>query len=729
MSIERTNATIVDYVYNENQTFEAKRKKYFLKESESNLIFPLRVISLLIAVSGLFAMVFEVRYFSEYSLEVYLVRFTATIVSFVILWILYNRHPIKRPVILVHILLLTIILSSGYMIMLIPSTLIVNSQIVGLMIFTSALFLSWDVKHQIIVAIYYNIVFAAAILMNDKDIYFLPNMYESVLFVIFLSVIAVIGSTVNFKLRSELADKSLRVKLSERKFRSIFEHSAEGIFQSSPEGKLLTVNPALVKMLGYSNEEELKQIDISRDLYVKEADRDRLLSLLMHKGEISNYRVPLKKKDGSILIARVSDRVIRDENDEKIYFEGSIADITEQVRLEEEQAKIQEELKFEKQKSEQLAHEAVKSSEIKSQFLANMSHEIRTPINGIIGFLTLIENNSYTDENELREFISNAKNSAETLLELINDILDFSKIEAGKLELEEISFSLQKVIKDALNIVSPKANEKGLKVLVNFDRHVPPVLLGDSTRLRQIYLNLLSNAIKFTSRGEIRIQVVAEKIGYDKVKITSSVQDSGVGIPQEKIDQLFKPFSQVDGSYTRKYGGTGLGLAITKELVNMMSGSIWVESQLGKGSTFYFTSVHKFAKQASFLDKLKNKTSSGTKQVAQPATTVNQQPPLRRTPVPLSKAISESKPIAKTDESPQAKEFISITPEAEKKPVQTDAVKKERSKYRILIAEDNAVNKKVVLRILTDAGFIADAVSNGLEAVEVMIKGLSRRHI
>ncbi len=669
-----TSATIVEYIYNADRAFEAKRSLNFKRESEQNLIMPLRVITLLIAVSGLFAMVFEVRHFSQFAIPVYFTRLTATLISFLILLLLYSKHALKYPVLLVHALLLTIIASSGYMILLLPSTLIVNTQIVGLMIFTSALFLSWELKHQIIVAIYYNLVFASAILLNDKRIYFLPNMYESVLFVMFLSVISVIGSSVNFKLRTELADKSFRVKLSERKFRSIFEHSAEGIFQSSPEGRFLTVNSALVAMLGYNSEDDLKRVNIPEDIYLKPSDRDKLLTLLQHKGEISNYRLTLKKKNNTQIIVRVNERIVKDDVDSKIYYEGSIADITEQARLEEDQVRIQEELKLEKMKSDKLAKEAVKSSEIKSQFLANMSHEIRTPINGILGFLTFIENGQYKDTEELNDFISNAKSSAESLLDLVNDILDFSKIEAGKMELDEIGFNISKVLNDATSVIIPRITEKNLKLNVDVDRHIPAVLLGDSMRLRQIFINLLSNAVKFTQKGDISVKVVSEKISADKVKLQCTVKDSGVGIAPEKIAQLFKPFSQVDASYTRKFGGTGLGLVISRELVSMMNGSIWAESEIGKGSAFSFTCILRFERQASFLDKLKSRVA----------------------PEPAKPA------------------------EVNVNLMQHANVKAARGRFRVLVAEDNPVNKKVVMKILGDAGFVAEAVSNGLEALDAI---------
>lgn len=229
----KNSKTVVDFIYNESVPLSKREYENLKKESNELLLTPLKVMALLIALSGLFAMVFEVRYFSTYSVEIYLTRLIATLISFCVLVALNTKWGKKKPLILVHLLLSVIIISSGYMIYLMPKTLVVNAQIVGLMIFTSALFLSWDVKNQIIIAIYYNMVFASAILLNDKSIYFLPNMYESVLFVLFLSVVSVVGSAVNYRLRMQLAERSYHVELSEKKFHSIFENSAEGMFQSS----------------------------------------------------------------------------------------------------------------------------------------------------------------------------------------------------------------------------------------------------------------------------------------------------------------------------------------------------------------------------------------------------------------------------------------------------------------------------------------------------------------
>ncbi len=646
------------------------------KESEEQLIIPLKILSFLIAVSGLFAMIFEVKHFSNLSYEVYFTRLTATMAAFIVLGLLNTKKGKEHPIILVHILLLVIILSSGYMIYLIPSTLVVNVQIVALMIFTSALFLSWDVKNQIIVAIYYNLVFATAILLNDSKIYFLPNMFESVLFVLFLSVVSVVGSSVNFRLRQQLADRSYRISLSEKKYRSIFDNSLEGMFQSSFDGKFITVNNSLVKMLGYESKNELMQLNLMSDLYKDHKERLKLIEILKDKGEVENYTVTLLKKDGTELITRLNDRIVEDEISGEIYFEGSIQDITKEVEEENLRKNAEVKLVEEKRRADKLADEAQKLNIIKSQFLANMSHEIRTPMNGIIGYLTLIEKDVYDSKEEMKQFALGAKQSAESLLEIINDILDLSKIESGKVKLEEKEIDLNKIIDDSASILLARAEEKGLSIKKIIAKGTPLNLIGDSTRVRQIFVNLISNAIKFTTMGAIEISIHLKEREHDKAVIFAAVKDSGVGISQDKIGELFKPFSQVDDSPTRNFGGTGLGLVICKEFVNLMGGEIGVESKPGSGSTFYFT--------------LKLKTQK-------------EQRLYRESDLSKIYEFQGSRPL---------------------KAVNLKALNHVRSKYRILLAEDNVVNQKIAMKILTDYGFKAHVVSNGFEAIGEAVKGI-----
>jgi len=235
--------------------------------------------------------------------------------------------------------------------------------------------------------------------------------------------------------------------------------------------------------------------------------------------------------------------------------------------------------------AEQETRTAAAASEAKSQFLAHMSHEIRTPLNGIIGITDILSQTPLSEEQS--KYVTTIEQSGETLLSIINDILDFSKIEAGKLELEHINFSLKEICESLENIFVAQLKEKQLNYSFSIDPSIPTFLNGDPLRIRQILLNLISNSLKFTSEGGINLEVISLATSPD-IQLEFRVKDTGIGIPEDKLNTLFEAFTQVDSSTTRKYGGTGLGLQISKRLIELMDGHITVESQVGLGSTFIF---------------------------------------------------------------------------------------------------------------------------------------------
>jgi PAS domain S-box-containing protein len=470
-----------------------------------------------------------------------------------------------------------------------------------------------------------------------------------------------IAPVLDARLRRETQEVARRraeeaLQESEARYQALIRTAMDGFIVADLEGRLLEVNDAYCVMVGRCRE-ELLSLRISDLDCVGPPERtpariQQVIALGWDRFE-SKHR----HADGRMIDVEVS----AVDFGARGLLLGFLRDISERKRTEEERQRHAEEMQ---RKNEELAAAlaaAREATQLKSRFLANMSHEIRTPMNGVLGMSELLL--STTLDLEQQEYAEGIQHSAETLLSLINDILDISKIEAGKLQLECIPFDPAQIMEQVRATLATRAHAKGLDVTCAADPALPRLAVGDPGRLRQVLMNLAGNAVKFTERGEVVISGELAEQTAERVIIRFSVRDTGIGIAPEQRSRIFESFVQADGSTTRRYGGTGLGLAISKQLVELMGGQMGVESELGRGSRFWFTATYAKHREGEL-------------------------------------GVEEQKAAAV---------------------LLADSARGE-ARGRILVAEDNPVNQRIALRILEKEGYQAEAVCDGKQALEALAR-------
>jgi PAS domain S-box-containing protein len=344
-----------------------------------------------------------------------------------------------------------------------------------------------------------------------------------------------------------------------------------------PEGKIISVNKATETLLGY--EEEKIQGQKLAILFEEKSFKELNFFDTVKKGSIKNQEVIYKTKDGKNTPVIFSASVIKTNGT----IQGIVCVAQDITQLKETERELQEA----KQVAEKAREDAQSANRAKSMFLARMSHEIRTPMNSVIGFADMLLDTNQNEEQV--EFTRSITKSGEALLALINEILDFSQIEAGQMVLQNIDFDLEVTAFDVCHLIQPRIGNKPVEIFCSIAEQIPAYVKSDAGRIRQVLVNLLGNAVKFTHSGEIELRIEIEEEKGDQLKLHITVTDTGIGISKDKLNIIFGLFQQADGSTTRRYGGTGLGLAISKQIAKLLRGDIWVESEVGKGSTFHFT--------------------------------------------------------------------------------------------------------------------------------------------
>ncbi len=558
-----------------------------------------------------------------------------------------------------------------------------------------------------------------------------------------------------------------KLRQSEEKFRNLVENINDVVFSLDTQGTFTYIGPSISRIASYTPDEVIGRPFSD---FVHPEDLERLQQSLTKtmQGDLSPFEFRVIDKDMAAAYVRTSSRPTT-ENGRIVGLTGTMTDITQSKLAEDE-------LRRAKETAERLALEAKIANQAKGDFLARMSHEIRTPINGIIGMTNLLMTTQLQEKQ--RTYAETARISAESLMSLINDILDFSKIEAGKMQLEITDFNLRTKLENIGDALAIKAHQKDIEYTTIMENDVPALLRGDPGRLRQVLTNLIGNAIKFTEAGRVTVRVAVHENHGNHYRISFSISDTGIGIPPERQKDIFSEFTQIDASTSRKYGGSGLGLSIARSIVELMGGTIEIQSLPGRGTTFKFTVP--FEKQSiedtaliapEGLDNTKILVATPHAETAMAISAIlttwapaavdickglqdmpdiaeydlfivdrdifssGAEPPVdTHKPTILLSPIGKSedtervlnlgfaghvtKPVKQSEIRKVLASILGNGKESPKSAVQSRNDTTPEARPQILLVEDNKVNQQVAIGILQHLGYDADIAVNGIDAIK-----------
>ncbi len=470
-------------------------------------------------------------------------------------------------------LVLYLVLGSAIMQFLLPQEEFSQFTYNQVIVFTGCgMFFYWKWQWSVVFGLLYGLVtFVAASFFWEGS--FLDFINSGGLLTSTLFVLMIISIELRFQQLKRDTRKTVALQEAEKRNSQLISSANDGVIMTNHECEIVLFNPAAEEMFGRTKEETIGQpLEVLIPAEFREEYQSDLNSF--------NYENQSRKTVGKQMYALRADgtsfpietTMSKLTIDGQLHYTAIVRDITEQVIAREQLIKSKK--------------EAEKSKEMQSVFLSNMSHEIRTPMNGVIGLSKLLEDTNL-DQTQLK-YLNAIQNSSKNLLVILNDILDFSKIEAGKMTFERIPFNLEYQVNAAIEVMSVRAQERNLTLNVEYEPDLPEEFMGDPVRLIQVLNNLIGNGLKFTNRGGVKVRIKSKKVDDKNIRLTFEVIDTGIGIPSDKLDDIFSSFTQSSISTTREYGGTGLGLTISKQLVENMNGKLWVESTYGEGSTFAF---------------------------------------------------------------------------------------------------------------------------------------------